>query len=268
MTARAQHLAVAVLLAVLFASSVYLYWLATTAAGMPWWLALTLPVALDAGGGVAAYAWVRGTGRVRIWGQVDAAVSLVVSAGANVLGHFAHLGWLGLTPLVVAGVAVIYPARLWTTVHLVLLMRAQADAEEQAAEHAKVERAEEVERERRAEAGAEAARVERDAERRRAERDAEVRLVEARAEQERQAAERARLVVEQPATNHQSTNQATSQQGNQDELVALVDQARPLMPAGRAVVARELGCSDHKARQVLAALKEERQLRAVREVAG
>ena len=47
--------------------------------------------------------------------------------------------------------------------------------------------------------------------------------------------------------------------GTAPDLTELVDRARPLMPLGRGSLARKLGCTEDKARKIIAALDQERQ---------
>ena len=43
------------------------------------------------------------------------------------------------------------------------------------------------------------------------------------------------------------------------DLAELLDRARPLMPRGRGLLARELGCTEDKARKIIEALDREKQ---------
>jgi hypothetical protein len=112
-----------------------------------------------------------------------------------------------------------------------------------------------------------------------AEREAEQRAADelARTEQERQAQQLATLLALTPqlARRRQRTAPARAKASRQPkaparrqtskqapsqapDLAELIDRARPLMPVGRTVLARQLGVSTHWARRVIEALEAER----------
>ena len=102
-------------------SSVSLYALAELC-GIPPILSAALPIALDAGAGVAALVWITEQGERRAWGRGIAIAALVASLGGNGVQHAIVSGLLPVTLLLVLLVGGCIPATLWAVVHLAALM--------------------------------------------------------------------------------------------------------------------------------------------------
>lgn len=85
-------------------------------------LAASLPIALDAGAGVGALAWITERDQIRTWGRGIAVGALVASLAANGMQHAITAGMLRPTLFVVLAVGASIPAALWAVVHLAALM--------------------------------------------------------------------------------------------------------------------------------------------------
>jgi hypothetical protein len=102
-------------------SSVSLYQLAELC-GIPPILSAALPIALDAGAGVAALVWITEQGERRSWGRGIAVGALVASLGGNGVQHAIVSGLLPVTLPLVLVVGGCIPAMLWAVAHLAALM--------------------------------------------------------------------------------------------------------------------------------------------------
>lgn len=102
-------------------SSVLLYRLAVSCS-FDWWLAPSLPIALDVGGTVGALAWIGGQDQVRRWGRALALGALLGSLVGNGLQHAIEARMIapGLPLILAVGAAI--PVVLWAVVHLAALM--------------------------------------------------------------------------------------------------------------------------------------------------
>lgn len=94
--------------------------------GIDYPLAISLPVAVDAGGAVATVLWVTHAGAVEKWARGVAIGALAFSLTGNALSHLIRLAMLPVSwPLVVA-VSAVYPLMCWLMVHLLVLARTGA----------------------------------------------------------------------------------------------------------------------------------------------
>lgn len=90
--------------------------------GIPSPLAAALPIALDAGAGVAALVWITERGELRAWGRGVAIVALAATVAGNGLAHAITAGLVAVTLPLVLTVGACIPAMLFACVHLVALM--------------------------------------------------------------------------------------------------------------------------------------------------
>lgn len=107
-------------------SAVSLYSLAVLC-GIPAPLAAALPIALDAGAGVAALVWITERGELRTWGRGVAVAALVATLAGNGVQHAITSGLLAVTLPLVLLVGACIPAMLWAVVHLSALMARTPD---------------------------------------------------------------------------------------------------------------------------------------------
>lgn len=94
--------------------------------GIPSPLAAALPIALDAGAGVAALVWITERGELRAWGRGVAIVALAATVAGNGLAHAITAGVLPVTLPLILTVGACIPAMLFACVHLVALMTRHA----------------------------------------------------------------------------------------------------------------------------------------------
>lgn len=90
--------------------------------GIPAPLAAALPIALDAGAGVAALVWITERGELRTWGRGVAVAALVATLAGNGVQHAITSGLLTVTLPLVLAVGACIPAMLFACVHLAALM--------------------------------------------------------------------------------------------------------------------------------------------------
>lgn len=105
-------------------SAVSLYALAREC-GIPEYLAAALPVALDAGAGVAALVWITEKGEARSWGRAIAIGALLATLAGNGVEHAISSNLLPVTLVLVLIVGACIPAMLWATAHLAALLMSQ-----------------------------------------------------------------------------------------------------------------------------------------------
>lgn len=90
--------------------------------GIPDVLAAALPIALDAGAGVAALVWIAEHGERRAWGRGVAIAALAATLAGNGVQHAITSGLLQVTLPLVLVVGACIPAMLFCCVHLAALM--------------------------------------------------------------------------------------------------------------------------------------------------
>lgn len=102
-------------------SAVSLYGIAVKC-GIPEPWAAANPIALDAGAGVAALAWITEQGERRRWGRLAAIGALVASLAENGIDHAITSNLLEVNLWLVLAVSGCIPAMLFACVHLAALM--------------------------------------------------------------------------------------------------------------------------------------------------
>lgn len=213
--------------AITMAASAFNGALTFRALGSPWAVGLTIGIAVDVALCVALIGdrALHLTGTSTAWGRAlrwtTAGMSLALNCGASIVsGHYWAAVFHAFLPLLL--VVLTEAAQSYTLAYSHI-----ADERQQASERAVVERD-------------------------RADRELVASLASVLAIGTRLAS--------RPAPARQVVTPAPRQPVKQaPDLAELVERARPLMPLGRGSLARELGCTEDKARKIIAALDRERQ---------